>query len=76
MVFAKNEYGVEWNYSESKGVTTLTNTTDKDLYVMAVLWNGSTYGGGRGYLAPGQTKEIRAQVKSVQANRIKTATTW
>jgi hypothetical protein len=76
MIFAETTDGVRWNYSEDRGVTTLTNTTSNDLYVTARLWNGKIYGDGTGYLAAGQTKEIQAQVTSIRANRIKVATTW
>jgi hypothetical protein len=76
VLFAETTNGVQWNYSEARGVTTLTNTTSNDLYVTAILWNDKIYGNGKGYLADGQTKEIPAQIKSIQANRIKTATAW
>jgi hypothetical protein len=55
VLFAATTDGVQWNYSESRGVTTLTNTTGNDLYVM--VWvNGSVYSGGNGYLAAGRIK--------------------
>jgi hypothetical protein len=76
VLFAETTDGVRWNFSESRGVTTLTNTTGNDLYVTAWLWNGSIYGGGKGYLASGETKEIPAEVTRIQANRIRTATAW
>jgi hypothetical protein len=76
VLFAATTDGIRWNYSSSNGVTTLTNTTGNDLYVTVILWNGSIYGGGKGYLAAGETKEIRAEVRSVQANRIKVTAKW
>jgi hypothetical protein len=76
ILFAETTDGVQWNYSESRGVTTLTNTTNNDLYVVAELWNGQKYGNGWGYLAAGETKEIPAEIKSIMARRIKVATTW
>jgi hypothetical protein len=76
ILLAETTDGVRWNYSEDTGVTTLTNTTSNDLYVSVWLWNGKIYGGGKGYLAAGQTKEIRAEVKTIQANRIKVSTKW
>ncbi|MDR1420854.1 MAG: hypothetical protein LBI86_10805 [Treponema sp.] len=76
VLFAATTDGIQWNYSESRGATTLTNTTSNDLYVTAWLWNGDIYGGGKGYLAAGDTKEIPAEVTRIQANRIKVTTRW
>jgi P pilus assembly chaperone PapD len=76
VLFAATTDGVEWNYSESRGVTTLRNTTSNDLYVTVWVANGRPYSGGNGFLAAGATKEISAQVTSIRASRIKVATKW
>jgi hypothetical protein len=74
VLFAATTDGVQWNYSESRGVTTLTNTTGNDLYVSVWLKNGAIY--GNGYLAAGETKEIPVQVTSIRASRIRVTTNW
>jgi hypothetical protein len=74
VLFAKNDYGIEWSYSESSSVTTLTNTTSGGLYIMVWLWNGTPYGSG--YLASGETKKIPVHFGNIKANKININTTW
>ncbi|GHV93020.1 hypothetical protein AGMMS50268_35230 [Spirochaetia bacterium] len=88
VLFAETTDGVRWNFSESRGVTTLTNTTSRDLYVTAYVENREgrrdfmgeiatdIYGGGLGFLGAGMTKEIPVRVKAIRALWIPAETKW
>ncbi|GHV20691.1 hypothetical protein FACS189494_04970 [Spirochaetia bacterium] len=86
VLFAETTDGVRWSYSESEGVTTLTNTTGRDLYVVAYMDNRegrrnsmgliATDIYGTGFLGAGTMKKIPVRVTAISANWIPVATTW